>query len=474
MGFSPDGAEMWLAGSVLDTRPLRLIPLMGGAPRVFLRNHAVNVAWSPDGSRVAYHLGDPGDPVFVADRDGTNAHQIFVLPAGGHNHFPTWSPDGQWIYFVSGMYARGEMDLWRIAPTGGRPERLTRHNSDVRYVTPLDARTVLYLAPDQNGLGPWLWALDLDRKVSHQVSSGLEKYTSIAASADGHRLVAALSNPSVSLCSVPILGRLAEERDVKPFPLPTVRALAPRFSANSLFYLSSSGEADGLWRYQDGQALEIWKGADGPLLVPPAVSLDGRRVAIVLKRQGRRRLHIASADGAELQLLTEAIDIRGAASWSPDGKWIVASGDDAKGEGLFKVPVEGGAPVRLLAGLAANPVWSPEGSLIVYSGALVANRAPLLAIRPDGSPAELPKIGVKPEGERYRFLPNGKGLVYMQGSNLWQDFWLLDLAAKKTKQLTNLAGLAAMRTFDITPDGKQIVFDRLRDNSDIILIDLPN
>jgi len=29
-----------------------------------------------------------------------------------------------------------------------------------------------------------------------------------------------------------------------------------------------------------------------------------------------------------------------------------------------------------------------------------------------------------------------------------------------------------MRTFDVSPDGKQIVFDRLRDNSDIVLIDL--
>ena len=27
-----------------------------------------------------------------------------------------------------------------------------------------------------------------------------------------------------------------------------------------------------------------------------------------------------------------------------------------------------------------------------------------------------------------------------------------------------------MRTFDITPDGKQIVFDRLRENSDVVLI----
>jgi len=30
-----------------------------------------------------------------------------------------------------------------------------------------------------------------------------------------------------------------------------------------------------------------------------------------------------------------------------------------------------------------------------------------------------------------------------------------------------------IRTFDITPDGKQIVFDQLRDNSDIVLIELP-
>jgi hypothetical protein len=28
-----------------------------------------------------------------------------------------------------------------------------------------------------------------------------------------------------------------------------------------------------------------------------------------------------------------------------------------------------------------------------------------------------------------------------------------------------------MRTFDVTPDGKAIVFDRLRENGDIVLID---
>jgi serine/threonine protein kinase len=35
-----------------------------------------------------------------------------------------------------------------------------------------------------------------------------------------------------------------------------------------------------------------------------------------------------------------------------------------------------------------------------------------------------------------------------------------------------LQKVAPMRTFDITPDGRRIVFDRSRENSDILLIDL--
>ena len=118
-------------------------------------------------------------------------------------------------------------------------------------------------------------------------------------------------------------------------------------------------------------------------------------------------------------------------------------------------------------------MWSPDGSLIVYSGPTVAVTATLLAIRPDGRCVELPDIKLRFDGERVRFLPDGKGFVYMQGLLPSQDFWLLDLATKKSRPLTRLQNRAAMRTFDITPDGKHIVFDRERENSNIVLIDLP-
>jgi hypothetical protein len=53
------------------------------------------------------------------------------------------------------------------------------------------------------------------------------------------------------------------------------------------------------------------------------------------------------------------------------------------------------------------------------------------------------------------------------------DFWLLDLETKATRQLTRLSDQGGLRTFDVTPDGKAIVFDRVRENSDIVQIDLP-
>jgi Tol biopolymer transport system component len=472
VGFSGDGSEIWIGGGDVDMR-LRLMPLTGGTPRNFLSEDTVNLAWSPDGERIVYHTYANGDPMFVADRSGANARRIFGDRPGLHNHFPAWSPDGRWIYFVHGTPATKEMDLWRIDPDGGNPERLTQRNTDVAYPTPVGTRTVFYAARDEGGSGPWLWAFDLKRRDSRRVSVGLEQYTSVQASADGRKLVATISNPIAGLWTVPILDRVAEEHDVKPFTVPTVRALTPRFSGSSLFYLSSLGTGDGLWRLRDGKVTEIWKGADGALLETPAVSPDGGRVAIVLRRSGKHQLQVLSSDGAELQPIAEGMVPQGSSCWSPDGGWIATGGSDAAGPGLFKIPLDGGSPVRLASGPALNPVWSPDGSLIVYAGTNVRTFAPLLAVRPDGTSVKLPEIILRRLGERVRFSPDGKSLIYMGGLLASQDFWLLDLASMKSRLLTRLQNRATMRTFDVTSDGKQIVFDRLRENSQVVMIDLP-
>jgi len=95
-------------------------------------------------------------------------------------------------------------------------------------------------------------------------------------------------------------------------------------------------------------------------------------------------MHVMTADGTGLRPLPSDVDLRGTASWSPDDKWIVVAGSDRSGLGLFKLPVDGGSPVRIATGPFLDPVWSPRGDLIVYCGPQVFTLTPLLAVRPDG------------------------------------------------------------------------------------------
>jgi hypothetical protein len=64
-------------------------------------------------------------------------------------------------------------------------------------------------------------------------------------------------------------------------------------------------------------------------------------------------------------------------------------------------------------------------------------------------------------------------VVVVQGDFERQNFHLLDLTTGRFRQLTNLRNGSGLKEFDVSPDGKQILFDRYRENGDIVLIDLP-
>jgi len=471
VGFSHDGSELWITGTMDDR--LRRMPLVGGDVRNWLESRAKQVSWSPDGRKVVYHTDEAGDPLIVSDPNGSNRREILKADPGFHQHFPTWANDG-WIYFVRGWENTGKTDLWRVRPDGTGSEPLNSGTSMPVHPTPIDAKTLLFVAREHNGAGPWLWAFDLESRTSRRLSYGLEHYTSVAASANGRRLVTSVANPRAGLWQIPLRNSLVTESDVEPVELPTVRALAPRFGPEDLYYLSSRGSSDGLWRFRGGMSQEIWKGSDAPLLQPAAISRDGGSIAFVLRKNDRNVLHVLSADGAELRMLTDAVDVHRGVSWSPDGAWIAAGGEDEDDRpGLFKISVNGNVVERIADGQAINPSWSPAGDLIIYAGPQVSAFSRILGVRPDGTPVELPPIENIVRGETVRFLPDGQALVHLKAKeNFSPDFWLLDLTTMQDRRLTELEDIGVIHSFDIAPDGSRIVFDRLLDNSDIVLIDL--
>ncbi len=479
VGFSHDASQVWLRPQpfgATSAQAIWLVPTLGGTPRPFV-DGAAGLSWSPDGSRIAYFEGRDGDPIFVADRNGSNPARILPGQTGDHRHFPTWSMDGGFIYFIRGIPNSRETDIWRIRPSGGEPERLTRHNTDVKYPTPLDSHTLLYTATEADGSGPWLYAMDVRRRLPHRVSFGLVRYTSVSAAAGPQglpgRLVVTEANPTANLWTVPISGRIVEESAARRVSLPTMRAVAPAYGPDYFIYLSSKGGADGLWKFKDDVATELWKPSEGAVVAAAAVSSDGRQIALAVQKQGRTALHVMSGEGTQVRPLAPSLDVRGTPTWSPDGKSVVVAAGEGEKSRLFQAPLDGGPPVQLVQEISSVPVWSPDGKTIAYGGPSSGGMIPIKAITPQKAPAPFPDVRVRAAGgNRFRFLPDGKALVFLRGDDRRQDFWLADLATGRERQLTDLEPGYAMRSFDVSADGKQILFDRTRENSDIVLIDL--
>src|SRR3984957_277357 len=121
LGFSPDGSLVmfWVRkqGGTGGDISVWAVPTLGGQPRPYLEGVA-EFDWSHDGSRLAYHTPGPGDPLFVSDGSQRAENRpIFTAPDGLHSHFPLWSPDSAFLYFVQGS-PTDQSDVWRIHPTG--------------------------------------------------------------------------------------------------------------------------------------------------------------------------------------------------------------------------------------------------------------------------------------------------------------------------------------------------------------------
>ena len=475
VGFSHNSSELLSFSVAIDPYYVKILPLIDGPPKRILRDSVVMAFWSPDGNSLVYYVATPGDPVFIADADGTSSQVLLESEPGMHNHYQRWSPDGEWIYMIRGGEELYDFNLWRVRRDGSGLEQLTEGLVGVSYPAPISNRMVLFTARDTEGAGPWLWAVDVETKTFKKVSFGLDEYSSISASQDGTRLAASIIDPEASteeLMSVPLLDTIATESQVTKIQLPVRHAQAPRYSEESLYFLSSTVGGNGLWKFENGQVQELWNGSVAALDEVPAVSLDGKTIAISFVRNGIHCLHTIDADGSNLRLLSDSVDIRGSFSFSPDGRWIVASGVVGERQGIYKVSTEDGHHELLKEEFAWDPIWSPKGDFIVYTGERISGFRALHMIRADGQEVNLPDTKVYVEGERYRFLPDGSGLVYMRGWVTDTNFWLLNLTTMKPRRLTRLAKGPTMRTFDISPDGKTIVFDRMRIKTKIVLIEL--
>jgi Tol biopolymer transport system component len=477
LGFSPEGSlvTFWVRrqdSSSNGNISIWAVPTLGGQPRPYLEGVA-EFDWSHDGTRLAYHTPGPGDPLFVSDGNvRLGAQPIFTAPAGLHSHFPLWAPDSAFIYFVQGSLP-DKLDIWRVTPAGGTPERITSHNGRVSYPVLLNRRTLLYLASDPDGSGPWLHSTDVERRIPHRLSSGLDRYTSLAASADGRRLVVTLAKPKGTLWRLRISDSASEMPVPAPISLTTSTGFSPRLGPNYLLYISAQGTSESIWKLANGTGTELWSGQGAHVFGGPAISPDGRYVAFSVRQNGRTLLYVMQADGANARVVTDSLDLQGAPAWSPDGQSITSAAEDHGVPHLFRVPVDGRSWIPFVQEYSVDPVWAPDGSFVVYSGPDIGTRFSVKAVTAEAAAHPLPALTLTRGARHLAFLPGGRSLVLLRGEIQHKNLWLIDLETGAERQLTNLPPDFDIRDFDISPDGREVVLERVQERSDVVQLDLP-
>jgi serine/threonine protein kinase/Tol biopolymer transport system component len=472
--FSPDGSlvTMWTRnadGSRPEDVKVMATPISGGPLKLYIQDVA-EFDWTSDATRLVFHTTAPGDPLFVRAPGEDTARQIYIAPAGVHCHFPTWSPDGEFIYFVRGV-PPANWDVWRLRPTGAGLERLTFHNSRVSYPVFLDPRTLIYLATDADGSGPWPYVMDLTGKLARRVSLGLERYTSLAASANGTRLVATLANSRSDLWRVTVDSNGPPQRAAAPVEPAIQSAFAPRFGPGYIAYVSTGGGRRGIWKLANGAATELWNDVGADQVGAPAIAPDGRSVAFTVERQDARQLYVVDSDGRHARVIGAALGLRGALAWAPDSQSIVSAMVRDGEPRLTRIFLDGRAPQPLVPEYSVDPAWSPDGRYLVYSGADVGTTFPLRSAGPDGRPYGMASLILTRGARRVAFARNSGSLVILRGEVGHKNFWLLDPRTGAEHQLTDLPSKFAIGDFDISADGREIIFDRAQDTSSIALLE---
>ncbi len=347
----------------------RIVPTTGGPLEPFLQT-AVMAVWSPDGSRIAYHETTPGIRSTSPDATVSNARRIFVARSRRSLPPPELVARRPLSLFLAGVR--------RTTWTSGASHRMAvgraHHHAQLDGGVPRSARRP-HAALHGDGGGrhrPLAVVHGREDRVPARVNMAVEHYISIC----GWRR--ARGQPggwwrrcrtrACELWTVPIAdgvageaaaSRMTLQRRARPRPAsaPTARCGTWRRAAERRRVATC--------RRTTHRAVEGNPGRGGRAV---AVSPDGESVCFPVRRRGRSTLYCATAEGTGARAVAESLDVkrRGlvVAGWQMDRD----RRQDGEGSRLFKIPIDGGPPVRLVDSVSSNPVWSPNGKFILYSG----------------------------------------------------------------------------------------------------------
>ncbi len=283
-------------------------------------------AFSPDGSRVAFERGSLGGlskDLFVIPVSGGEPRRLTFDNSWGGS--PAWTQDGADIVFSSNR--GGPMTLWRVSATGG-PPRPVAGVSAMAYAPALSRKGNL-LAYEHDTFTTGIWRISLKDKTH--------------LSDRATRLISARGMINTRPSFSPDGKKVVFESD--------------RMGFSDIWYCDSDGS--------NCVQLTSLHGTAGTARWSP----DGHRIAFEFQSQHYYDVYVLEVpDGRPRRLLTFSEADNGAPNWSRDGNWIYFYSSHEKGPmQLWKVPFQGGTPVRVTKNGGVYATESEDGRFLYYS-----------------------------------------------------------------------------------------------------------
>ena len=472
-------------GAPAGKSELWLIPPLGGPGRTLAKIQARAVdmegflAWCPDSSCLVV-TDSPGegkpDALFVVSRETGEKTQLTspVSPLAGDTN-PAVSHDGRWLVFrrVS-SYSASELCLLRLRTgTGltasGEPLRLTRGASDAQYPTWMpDSKEILFSAEGR------LWRMPISgEKPPEQLplvgENGLMPVVSRDQPGRPSRLVYArsfvdsniwrvdTSAPGGPASSPPVAAISSTQMD-------TVGDLSPD-GRRMAFSSTRTGKWEVWVAEPDGaNAFPLTSTASG-IANAPRWSPDSQLIAFQSSLEGQFDICLIPANGGRPRRITShpANDLT--PSFSRDGQWIYFSSNRTGDYQIWKVSARGGDAVQVTRNDGYSGVEGVDGAYLYYMEVPRGELSPLWRVPVSGGQPVRVLEGV------LNFAVINSGVYYLarRGKEARLEFLAFATGKSMTvvRHLGDVQGLLAA-----SRDGRTIFFTR-QDSSvrDLMLVD---
>jgi Tol biopolymer transport system component len=405
--WSPDGLEI---GFFTDGT-LKTVPAAGGTPRtICVAPGAVDAAWSVSGV-IVFSRESLG--LFAVPAAGGEIRPVTTLTSGESGHLaPQFLPDGRHVLFLADADAEKSHALWVVNLDDGSRDRLLEGVMSEAFFSSGHLLYVRRRAIQARPFDPARRAFTGGEFLAIDDVRGtdIEHNTAFSVATNG-ALAYWPGDTRTRLTWYDEAGRVTghagvvgeyEEPSIAPDGRRVAVASYDRATGNEdILVLEHEGE--------QGRRLTRIASNDSPVWSP-----DGRTIAFASDRTGPYTLHLTSSEGSgsEERLDVPGVDVmpvhwgngglvflqryrgagpwdlwikpsrglravpwrqtpfnEGAASVSPDGRWIAyTSNEGGTPRQIFTQPVSADShePVRLSQNGGRDPRWSPDGKAVFY------------------------------------------------------------------------------------------------------------